>query len=62
MQNTMNDKELTLRIQFWESALQQHRLLMGPSTIVIVEQTVKDLKKLVELKDGLGRIFSEHSR
>ncbi|MBA7573268.1 hypothetical protein ES708_15064 [subsurface metagenome] len=41
--------ELDNLIQFWKDSLAQHRLLMNPSTIYLVEQTIKRLAELKEL-------------
>ncbi|MBA7535970.1 hypothetical protein ES705_28229 [subsurface metagenome] len=38
--------ELDSLIQFWKDSLAQHRLLMNPSTIYLVEQTIKRLQEL----------------
>lgn len=42
--------ELDSLIQFWKDALSQHRLLMNPATIYLVEQTIKHLERLNELE------------
>ncbi len=39
-------------IQFWKDSLATHRLLMNPSTIYLVEQTIKHLEELKNLKKG----------
>ena len=41
--------ELDSLIQFWKDSLAQHRLLMNPATIYLVEQTIKHLERLKEL-------------
>jgi len=41
--------ELDSLIQFWKDSLASHRLLMNPSTIYLVEQTIKNLEKLNKL-------------
>ncbi len=38
--------ELDQLIQFWKDSLATHRLLMNPSTIYLVEQTIKCLEEL----------------
>ena len=45
----MQTKEIESLIQFWKDSLAQHRLLMSPSTVHPVEQTIKRLKTLVSL-------------
>ena len=46
------DKELESLIHFWKDSLAEHRLLMSPSTIYLVEQTIKSLEELKEIKEG----------
>ena len=43
-------KELESLIHFWKDSLAQHRLLMSPSTVYLVEQTIKSLEELKEIK------------
>jgi len=43
--------ELESLIQFWKDSLAQHRLLMNPSTIYLVEQTIKRLQELLKIKE-----------
>lgn len=43
-------------IRFWESSLEHDRFLMDVSTRVFVEQTVKFLKELSEIKAKQGVI------
>ena len=45
-------KELESLIIFWKDGLAEHRLLMSPSTIYLVEQTIKSLEKLNRIKEG----------
>jgi hypothetical protein len=45
-------RELESLIMFWKDALAEHRLLMSPSTIYLVEQTIKSLDKLNRIKEG----------
>jgi len=45
------DKELEPLIQFWKDSLAQHRLLMSPSTVYLVEQTIKSLEELKNTKE-----------
>ncbi|MBA7543138.1 hypothetical protein ES705_35465 [subsurface metagenome] len=44
--------EIDNLIRFWEAALSQGRLLMNPSTIVLVEQTIKALEELKKIKEA----------
>ncbi|MBA7624108.1 hypothetical protein ES703_31512 [subsurface metagenome] len=44
--------ELESLIRFWQDALATHRLLMNPSTIYLVEQTIKHLQELIKLKES----------
>jgi hypothetical protein len=46
------DRELESLIQFWKDSLAQHRLLMSPSTVYLVEQTIKRLEELKQIKEG----------
>ncbi|MBA7693755.1 hypothetical protein ES703_102344 [subsurface metagenome] len=41
--------ELDGLIQFWKDGLASHRLLMNPTTIYLVEQTIKRLEELREI-------------
>lgn len=41
-------------IRFWESALFHHKFLMGVTTQLFVEETVKYLKELQEIKKKEG--------
>jgi len=45
-------KELESLIHFWKDSLAQHRLLMSPSVIYLVEQTIKGLETLANLADS----------
>jgi len=45
-------KELESLICFWKDSLAQHRLLMSPSVIYLVEQTIKSLQTLANLAAG----------
>ena len=72
---TPPDKELDALIHFWKDSLAEHRLLMSPSTVYLVEQTIKALEKLkqieanqveleaegeiVELDEDQARLFKE---
>ena len=47
-----DNKELGALIQFWKDSLSQHRLLMSPSTVYLVEQTIKGLEELKEIKEA----------
>lgn len=42
--------ELDSLIRFWKDALAQHRLLLGPSVVYLVEQTIKALQELKRVK------------
>lgn len=44
-------KELDSLIHFWKDSLAEHRLLMIPSTVYLVEQTICNLKELKEIKE-----------
>ncbi len=44
-------KEIDALIRFWQSSLAQHRLLMNPATIYLVEQTIKALEELNKIKE-----------
>ena len=47
-------KELESLIHFWKDSLAEHRLLMSPSTVYLLEQTIKSLEALGNLAaDGL---------
>ncbi len=43
-------KEMESLILFWKDSLAKHRLLMEPSTVYMMEQTVKALVELKEIK------------
>ncbi len=43
--------DLDSLIRFWKDSLATHRLLMNPSTIYLVEQTIKNLEELKRLKE-----------
>ena len=45
-------KELDSLIHFWKDSLAEHRLLMSPSTVYLVEQTIKSLETLGSLVAG----------
>ncbi|MBA7577867.1 hypothetical protein ES708_19722 [subsurface metagenome] len=44
--------ELESLIQFWKDGLAQHRLLMNPATIYLVEQPIKALQELKNIKES----------
>ena len=44
-------KELESLIQFWKDSLAEHRLLMSPSSVYLVEQTIKRLEDLKQIKE-----------
>jgi len=43
-------RELDSLIHFWKDSLAEHRLLMSPSTIYLVEQTINRLEELRHTK------------
>jgi len=43
--------ELESLIYFWKDSLAEHRLLMSPSTLYLVEQTIKCLVELKGIKE-----------
>jgi len=45
-------KELESLIQFWKDSLAQHRLLMNPSTVYLVEQTILNLEELKQIREA----------
>lgn len=47
-----DDKELGALIRFWKDSLAEHRLLMSPSTAYLVEQTIKSLEELKQIKEA----------
>ena len=49
---TPPDKELDTLIHYWKDNLAEHRLLMSPSTVYLVQQTIKSLEKLNRIKEG----------
>ena len=51
------DRELDALIQFWKDSLAERwvnegRLVMSPSTVDLVNQTIKRLEELKEIKEG----------
>ncbi|GAI62227.1 unnamed protein product [marine sediment metagenome] len=44
--------ELDQLISYWKDTLAQHRLLMSPSVIYLVEQTIKRLEELKKIKES----------
>lgn len=48
-------KELESLIHFWKDSLAEHRLLMSPSTVYLVEQTIKNLETLANLAAGVKK-------
>jgi hypothetical protein len=44
-------KELESLIIFWKDSLAEHRLLISPFTVYLVEQTIKSLEDLKRIKD-----------
>jgi len=48
-------KMLGSLIIFWNDSLAQHRLLMSPSTVYLVEQTIKSLEILANMTTGQSR-------
>jgi hypothetical protein len=47
-----DDKELEALIRFWKDSLAEHRLLMSPSIVYLVEQTIRSLKELKQIKEA----------
>jgi hypothetical protein len=45
-------KELDSLVHFWKDSLAEHRLLMSPSAVYLVEQTIKSLETLANLAAG----------
>ena len=45
-------KELESLIQFWKDSLAEHRLLMSPSTVYLVEQTILNLEELKQIREA----------
>jgi hypothetical protein len=45
-------KELHSLIHFWKDSLAEHRLLISPSTVYLVEQTIKSLEDLKRIKES----------
>ena len=51
----MHTRELESLIQFWKDSLAQYRLLISPSTVYLVEQTIKrlgDAKAIRNIEDA----------
>lgn len=46
--------ELEGCIRFWEATLKGKRFMLEPSTIVLVEATIKHLKELLKLREKEG--------
>jgi len=44
--------ELESLIRFWKDSLAQHRLLMNPSAVYLVEQTIKTLETVTTIIDA----------
>jgi hypothetical protein len=45
-------KELECLIHFWKDNLSQYRLLMSPFTVYLVEQTVRNLEGLKQIREA----------
>ena len=45
-------KELEGLIHFWKDSLAEHRLLMSPEAVYLIEQTIKSLQDLAEREKG----------
>ncbi len=45
-------KELESLVHFWKDSLSEHRLLISPSTVYLVEQTIKSLEELKQIKEA----------
>jgi len=46
------DKELENLIYFWRDSLAVHRMLMNPSAVYLVEQTIRRLEELKQIKEA----------
>ena len=44
-------KELDALIHFWKDNLTEHRLLMSPSAVYLVEQTIVNLEKMKQVRE-----------
>jgi len=44
--------ELDTLIRFWKGSLAEHRLLMSPEAVYLIEQTIKSLQDLAEREKG----------
>lgn len=47
-----DNRELEALFRFWKDSLAEHRLLMAPSIIYLVEQTIKSLEELKQIKEA----------
>jgi len=52
-------RELDSLIHFWKDSLAEHRLLMSPSTIYLVEQTISRLEKLRRIEENITDVNDE---
>jgi len=47
-----DNKELDTLICYWRDSLAEHRLLMIPSTVYLVEQTILSLEELKRTREA----------
>jgi len=52
-------KELDSLIHFWKDSLAEHRLLMSPSTVYLVEQTIIRLEVLKRIEENITNVKDE---
>jgi hypothetical protein len=52
-------RELDSLIHFWKDSLAEHRLLMSPSTIYLVEQTISRLEKFRRIEENITDVNDE---
>ncbi len=48
--------ELEHLVNFWKTSLAEHRLLMSPSAIYLVEQTIKHLEAPLAKQERVWRV------
>jgi len=52
-------RELDSLIHFWKDSLAEHRLLMSPSTVYLVEQTIIRLEVLKRIEENITNVKDE---
>ena len=52
-------RELDSLIHFWKDGLAEHRLLMSPSTVYLVEQTIIRLEVLKRIEENITNVKDE---